>query len=397
MARRLRTVRELDVSERRVLVRVDYNVPLEAGRIVDDTRIRETLPTLEWLLERRAAILLCSHLGRPKGQVREDLRLAPVAEHLQTLLGRPVRYARDVVGPEAHNLAQTLRSGEVGLLENLRFHPGEEANDPAFAAALASLAERYVNDAFGAAHRAHASVVGVARLLPSAAGFLLEREVKALERVLRSEERPFVLVLGGAKITDKIGVIENLLPRADALLLGGAMANTFLRARGLSLGRSLVEEDKVGEASRLLQLAAERGVQVELPVDVVVAPSLDQPERRHVVPVEQVPSEEAIFDIGPQTVERFAAVIRPAALLVWNGPMGVYEVPAFREGTRGVAEAVAACAGFTLVGGGDSVAAVRELGMADRVGHLSTGGGATLEYLEGRALPGIDILMEEAP
>ncbi len=397
MAKRLRTIHELDVSERRVLVRVDYNVPLEGGRIIDDTRIRETLPTLEWLLERRAAILLCSHLGRPKGQVREELRLAPVAEYLQTLLGRPVRYARDVVGPEAQNVAQTLRPGEVGLLENLRFHPGEEANDTAFAAALASLAERYVNDAFGAAHRAHASVVGVARLLPSAAGLLLEREVKALERVLRSEERPFVLVLGGAKITDKIGVIENLLPRADALLLGGAMANTFLRARGLALGRSLVEEDKVGEASRLLQLAAERGVQVELPVDVVVAPSLDQPDRRHVVPVEQVPPEEAIFDIGPRTVERFAAVIRPAALLVWNGPMGVYEVPAFREGTRGVAEAVAACVGFTLVGGGDSVAAVRELGMADRVGHLSTGGGATLEYLEGRALPGIEVLMEEAP
>jgi len=397
MAKRLRTLRDLDVRERRVLVRVDYNVPLEDVRVVDDTRIRETLQTIQWLIEQRARIILCSHLGRPKGQVREELRLAPVAQTLSGLLGRSIHYVRDIVGPEAQAMARRLEPGEVGLLENLRFDPREEANDPVFARALADLAERYVNDAFGAAHRAHASVVGVAQLLPSAAGFLMEREVTALERVLHSAERPFVLVLGGAKVSDKIGVIENLLPRADALLLGGGMANTFLKACGYELGRSLVEADKVDEARRLLALAEQRGVRVELPVDVVIAPSLEQPAARRVVQVGVIPADCAVFDIGPETVRRFGEVIASAKLLVWNGPMGVYEVPEFRDGTRGVAEAVARCAGFTLVGGGDSVAALQELGMADRVSHLSTGGGATLEYLEGRELPGVAVLMEEMP
>ncbi|MCX2726131.1 phosphoglycerate kinase [Thermomicrobium sp. 4228-Ro] len=397
MGKRLRTVRDLDVGERRVLVRVDYNVPLEHGHVVDDTRIRETLGTIEWLIERRARIILCSHLGRPKGQVREDLRLAPVARTLSTLLGRSVHYVRDIVGPEAQEMAHRLQPGEVGLLENLRFDPREEANDPVFARELANLAECYVNDAFGAAHRAHASVVGVAQLLPSAAGLLMEREVTALDRVLHSSERPFVLVLGGAKVSDKIGVIENLLPRVDALLLGGGMANTFLKARGYELGRSLVEGDKVDEARRVVAVAEQRGVRIELPVDVVIAPSIDRPDARQVVRVGEVPADHAVFDIGPETVRRFAEVIATAKMLVWNGPMGVYEVPEFRAGTRGVAEAVAQCAGFTLVGGGDSVAALRELGLADRVAHLSTGGGATLEYLEGRELPGVAVLMEEVP
>lgn len=395
MGRRLRALRELDVRDRRVLVRVDYNVPIEQGRVLDDTRIRATLETIGWLLDRQARVILCSHLGRPKGQVKEELRLAPVAAALSELLGRPVHYVRDIVGPEAQAMVERLEAGEVGLLENLRFDPREEANDPVFAAALAGLAERYVNDAFGAAHRAHASVVGVAKLLPSAAGFLMEREVVALERVLASSDRPFVLVLGGAKVSDKIGVIENLLPRADALLLGGGMANTFLRASGLQLGRSLVEEEKVPEAQRVLDLARVRGVRVELPLDVVVAPSLSAVAQRRVVRVEEVPSDEAIYDIGPRTVQRFASVLAEARLVVWNGPMGVYEVPEFREGTRGVAEAVAACPGFTLVGGGDSVAALQELGLADRVSHVSTGGGATLEYLEGRELPGVAVLMED--
>jgi phosphoglycerate kinase len=396
MARRLRTVRDLEVEERRVLVRVDYNVPLEGGRVVDDTRIRATLPTLQWLLERRARIILCSHLGRPKGQVREELRLAPVAATLSGLLGQPVRSVRDIVGPEAQEMARRLQPGEVGMLENLRFDPREEQNDAEFAAALAALADCYVNDAFGAAHRAHASVVAVARLLPSAAGFLMEREVQALERVLRSDERPFVLVLGGAKVSDKIGVIENLLPRADALLLGGGMANTFLRARGLETGRSLVEEEKVPEAQRILDLAAARGVRVELPRDVVVAPTMSAVSQRRIVPVTAIPPDQAVYDIGPETVRAYSAVIAGARLLVWNGPMGVYEVPEFREGTKGIAEAIAGCSGFTLVGGGDSAAALQELGLAERVGHLSTGGGATLEYLEGRELPGVAVLMEEA-
>ncbi len=391
----MRTLRDLDVTERRVLVRVDYNVPLENGQVVDDTRIRATIETIQWLLDRRARLILCTHLGRPKGQIREELRLAPIAAALSAVLEQPIRYVRDIVGPEAQEMARRLQPGEIGLLENLRFDPREEQNDPEFAAALASLAECYVNDAFGAAHRAHASVVGVAKLLPSAAGFLLEREVSALERVLLSTERPFVLVLGGAKISDKIGVIENLLPRADALLLGGGMANTFLRAQGFEVGRSLVEEDKVEEAKRLLALATDRGVQVKLPIDVVVAPSVSAVEARRIVGIAEMPTDQAIYDIGPQTVRHFAAVIATAQLLVWNGPMGVYEVPAFREGPRGVAEAVAACPGFTLVGGGDSAAALKELGLAGQVDHLSTGGGATLEYLEGRELPGVAVLMED--
>ncbi|MCS7246071.1 MAG: phosphoglycerate kinase [Thermomicrobium sp.] len=396
MARRVRTVRDLDVWERRVLVRVDYNVPLKDGRVLDDTRIRASVDTIHWLLDQRARVILCTHLGRPKGQVREELRLGPVAAALSAIVGRSVRYVRDIIGPEAQEMARRLQPGEIGLLENVRFDPREEQNDPEFAAALAALAERYVNDAFGAAHRAHASVVGVAKQLPSAAGFLMEREVQALQRVLESVEQPFVVVLGGAKISDKIGVIENLLPRADALLLGGGMANTFLRAQGLETGRSLVEEDKVDEARRLLVAAAQRGVRVELPVDVVVAPALSAVNERRVVAVTAIPPEQAVYDIGPETVQRYASVIREARLLVWNGPMGVYEVPEFREGTRGVAEAVAACAGFTLVGGGDSVAALQELELADRVSHLSTGGGATLEFLEGRELPGVAILMEES-
>jgi phosphoglycerate kinase len=362
--------------------------------VADDTRIRATLPTIQWLRGQGARVIACSHLGRPKGKVDERLRLAPVAERLSQLLGVPVRYAHDIVGPEAHALARELGDGDVGLLENLRFDPREEQNDPGFAAELAALADCYVNDAFGAAHRAHASVVGVAQRLPSAAGFLLEREVRALSRVLEANDHPFVVVLGGAKISDKIGVIKQLLQRADAILLGGGMANTFLKAAGYQVGRSLVEDDHLDTASSLREQAAARGVQLLLPRDVVVAPSLDDSAHRAVVPVDAVPADAAIFDIGPETVAAFAEVIQPAALVVWNGPLGVYENPAFREGTRGVAQAIAACQGYTVVGGGDSVAALQELGLADNVDHLSTGGGATLEFLEGKQLPGIHVLME---
>ena len=392
---RLRTLRDLAVEGRRVLTRVDYNVPLQDGRVADDTRIRATLPTLAALRERGARVILCSHLGRPKGHVREDLRLAPVAERLGELLGVVVHYVRDITGAEARAMAAQLGPGEVGLLENLRFDPREEENDPEFARELASLAECYVNDAFGAAHRAHASTAGVAALLPSAAGLLMEREIRALTRVLAADEHPFVLILGGAKISDKIGVIENLSRRADALLLGGGMANTFLKALGHEVGRSLAEDDRLDEARRLLSLAEQRGIDVVLPSDAVVAPELSAVERARTVPIGEVGPEYAIFDIGPATVARFSEVIRGAALVVWNGPMGVFEVPAFREGTRGVAQAVAACPGFTVVGGGDSAAAVEELGLADQIDHVSTGGGATLEFLEGKELPGVRLLMEE--
>lgn len=391
---RLRTLRDLPVQGRRVLLRADFNVPLQDGHVADDTRIRATLPTIQWLRDQGARVIACSHLGRPKGKVDERLRLAPVAERLSQLLGVTVRYAHDIVGPEAHALARELGDGDVGLLENLRFDPREEQNDPEFAAELAALADCYVNDAFGAAHRAHASVVGVAQRLPSAAGFLLEREVTALSRVLEANDHPFVVVLGGAKISDKIGVIKQLLQRADAILLGGGMANTFLKAAGYQVGRSLVEDDHLDTASSLREQAAARGVQLLLPRDVVVAPSLDDSAHRAVVSVDAVPADAAIFDIGPETVAAFAAVIQPAALVVWNGPLGVYENPAFREGTRGVAQAIAACQGYTVVGGGDSAAALQELGLADSVDHLSTGGGATLEFLEGKQLPGIQVLME---
>lgn len=392
---RLRTLRDLAVEGRRVLTRVDYNVPLQDGHVVDDTRIRATLPTLAALRERGARVILCSHLGRPKGHVREDLRLAPVAERLGELLGVGVHYVRDITGAEARAMAAQLGPGEVGLLENLRFDPREEQNDPEFARELASLAECYVNDAFGAAHRAHASTAGVAALLPSAAGLLMEREIQALTRVLDADEHPFVLILGGAKISDKIGVIENLSRRADALLLGGGMANTFLKALGHEVGRSLAEDDRLDEARRLLSLAEQRGIDVVLPSDAVVAPELSAVERARTVAIGEVGPEDAIFDIGPATTARFSEVIRGAALVVWNGPMGVFEVPAFREGTRGVAQAVAACPGFTVVGGGDSAAAVEELGLADQIDHVSTGGGATLEFLEGKELPGVRLLMEE--
>lgn len=391
---RLRTLRDLPVQGRRVLLRADFNVPLQDGHVADDTRIRATLPTIQWLRDQGARVIACSHLGRPKGKVDERLRLAPVAERLSQLLGVPVRYAHDIVGPEAHALARELGDGDVGLLENLRFDPREEQNDPEFAAELAALADCYVNDAFGAAHRAHASVVAVAQRLPSAAGFLLEREVNALSRVLEANDHPFVVVLGGAKISDKIGVIKQLLQRADAILLGGGMANTFLKAAGYQVGRSLVEDDHLDTASSLREQAAARGVQLLLPRDVVVAPSLDDSAHRAVVSVDAVPADAAIFDIGPETVAAFAEVIQPAALVVWNGPLGVYENPAFREGTRGVAQAIATCQGYTVVGGGDSAAALQELGLADSVDHLSTGGGATLEFLEGKQLPGIQVLME---
>ena len=391
----IRTLDDLDVAGKRVLVRVDYNVPLDDWRITDDTRIRATLPTIQALRERGAAIILVSHLGRPKGKVREELRLAPVAARLGELLGEPVKYARDVVGPEAQAMASSLQPGGVGLLENVRFEPGEEANDPEFARQLASLADCYVNDAFGAAHRAHASTTAVADLLPSAAGLLMQREIAALTKVLESPEHPAALILGGAKVSDKVGVIEHLLDRVDLLLLGGGMANTFLKAEGFPVGRSLVEDDKLDVARATLDRARERGVTVLLPVDVVVAPRLENDAPTRIVPVEQVGDDDAIYDIGPQTVARFAEALRSARTVVWNGPMGVFEVPAFAAGTRGVAEAVASCEGFTLIGGGDSVAAVEQMGLADRISHISTGGGASLEFLEGKDLPGVAVLRKK--
>ncbi len=393
---RLRTIEDLGpLDGRRVLLRADLNVPLDGGRVSDDLRITAALPTIQELRDAGASIVLCSHLGRPKGRPVDELRLAPVAARLQEAGGFPVRTAEAVTGSEVTEAAEALATGEVLLLENLRFDPGETANDPAFADALASLAEVYVDDAFGAAHRAHASVVGVAERLPSASGRLIEKEVGILTRLLESPERPFLAILGGAKVSDKLGVVSALLERVDALLVGGAMAFTFLAAQGGETGDSLVEEDRLDDVRATLKEADERGVPIVLPEDVVAAPEISAGAPTKTVPAGAVPKGWKGLDVGPRTVEEFTRLLADARTVFWNGPMGVFELEPFAEGTRGVARAVAAAHAFTVVGGGDSVAAIRALGFEGSVDHLSTGGGASLEFLEGRTLPGIAVLMEE--
>ncbi len=386
----LRTLQDLDVAGKRVLVRVDFNVPLKEGRVADDTRIRATLPTLKALLAQDAVLILMSHLGRPKGKVVPELRLDPVAPVLQELLGRPVRKLADCVGPEVEAAVAEAAPGDVILLENLRFHPGERKNDPAFADALARLGEAYVNDAFGTCHRAHASVVGVPQRLPGAAGLLVEAEVEALSRVRERPMRPFVAVIGGAKVSDKLQVLEALLDRADRLLIGGGMANTFLLAQGYDVAESLAEPDLADEARRLLARARERGTEVGLPVDVVVADRFAADAQVRTVPVDRVPAGWRILDVGPETVARYRALLEDARTVFWNGPLGVFELEPFAAGTRAMAEAVAALeAAYVVVGGGDSVAAVHQAGVADRIDHISTGGGASLEFVQGKALPGL--------
>jgi phosphoglycerate kinase len=388
------TIEQLQLAGRRVFVRADLNVPLQNGAVGDDTRVRASTSTIRYALERGAAVVLASHLGRPHGRFRPELSLRPVAERLAALLAQPVPLAPDCVGPEVRAQAQALKPGEVLLLENLRFHPEEEANDEAFARELAALADCYVNDAFAAAHRAHASVVAITRFLqPAAAGLLMQRELEALGRILERPERPLVAILGGAKVSDKLGLVEQLLSRVDALLLGGGLAFTFLRALGHPVGRSLLEADRLEAARRALDLARRRGVSLTLPVDVVVAPDPDSGGGR-AVSVREIPADAMGLDIGPRTVERFAEVIRTARTLVWNGPLGMFERPPFAAGTLGVARAVAAAPAFSVVGGGDTVAAVHQAGVADRIGYLSTAGGAFLEFLEGRPLPGVEALTE---
>jgi phosphoglycerate kinase len=386
------TLDQLDVEGRRVLTRVDFNVPLDEGRITDDTRITAALPTVRALLDRDASVLLVSHLGRPQGQPDPRLSLEPVAQHLAALLDRPVTLAADVVGDSARQLATNLAPGDVGMLENVRFEPGEERNDPDLARKLASLADCYVNDAFGAAHRAHASTEGVTHLLPHAAGLLMASELRALGRVLAAPEQPFVVLLGGAKIADKIGVIRRFLQIAGALLVGGGIANTLLKAQGYELGRSLVDDASLDIARELLDDAERAACALVLPVDVVVAPSPERADEQRVVSMNAIGAGDAVLDIGPQTAAAFARRAHDARTIVWNGPMGLFEVPPFDAGTRAVAEAVAASDAFSVVGGGDSVAAVQQLGLADRISHVSTGGGASLEFLEGATLPGVAAL-----
>ena len=388
------TIDELDLAGRRVFIRADLNAPLEAGQVADDTRLRAVVPTIQHALKAGAAVVLASHLGRPKGKPAPELSLRPVAERLEALLGQPVALAPDCVGPETLARARALRPGEVLLLENLRFHPGEEANDDAFARELAALADCYVDDAFAAAHRAHASIAAITRhLQPAAAGLLMRRELTALARILEAPARPLVALLGGAKVSDKVALVEHLLGRVDALLVGGGMAFTFLRALGHDVGRSLVEPDRVETARRALEAARRRGVSLVLPVDALVADGPGGAAGR-AVGVREIPADQMGLDIGPRTVERFAAVLATARTIVWNGPMGVFEQPAFAGGTLALARAVAAAPAFSVIGGGDTIAAVAQAGVTDRIGYISTAGGAFLEYLEGRTLPGVAALTE---
>lgn len=388
-----KTVRDVDVAGKRVLVRVDFNVPLDkAGNISDDTRIRAALPTIRYLIDHGAKVILMSHLGRPDGKVVERLRLRPVAEHLDELLGRPVQYATDCVGPEAQAKVAQMRPGDILVLENLRFHPEEEQNDPEFARQLAALGDIFVNDAFGTAHRAHASTAGVTDYLPAVAGFLMEKEIDLLGRALEHPERPFVAIMGGAKVSDKFAVIENLLTKVDRLLIGGGIANTFLVAQGFEVGESLLEEDQVPVAEELLRTASDR---IGLPVDVVVAAKAEAGAASRVVGVEEVPADMMIVDIGPDTVRAYGRSIKGARLIVWNGPMGIFEIPQFAAGTKAIAELVANSGATTIVGGGDSVAAIEQLGVADKITLVSTGGGAMLEFLEGKTLPGVAALNDK--
>ena len=385
-----KTVRDIDVAGKRVLVRADFNVPFdEDGRIADDRRIEAALPTIRYLREQGAKVILCSHLGRPKGKVVEELRLTPVAERLSELLGVEVVKTSDCIGSQAARVVDAMKPGDVVLLENLRFHAEERKNDPAFARQLASLADVYVNDAFGTAHRAHASTEGVAHVLPAVAGFLLEREISFMSEALGSPARPFVAILGGAKVSDKIGVIENLLPKVDHLLVGGGMANTFFKAQGHEVGDSLLEEDKVDLARDLLERA---GAKLSLPVDVVIADAFSADANHMTVPVDRVPAGWRILDIGPESVCEFTAVLRTAETVVWNGPMGVFEFPAFARGTVEIARALAGTTATTIIGGGDSAAAVEQAGLSEQMTHISTGGGASLEFLEGKVLPGVAAL-----
>ena len=389
------TVDQLDLAGKRVFLRVDLNVPLEAGRVAEDTRIRAVLPTIEHCLKAAASIILASHLGRPKGTVDPRYSLKPVAVRLEELLGRPVPLLPDCVGPEVEAAAAALKPGETVLLENLRFHPGEEANDPEFARRLAALADVYVNDAFAAAHRAHASTEGITRFLqPAAAGLLMARELEALGRIFERPERPVAAVLGGAKVSDKLALVEHLLARVDTLLIGGGMAFTFLAALGYGVGRSLLEAERLEAARAILGRARSLGVRMRLPVDVVAASAPDSAEGIRTVGVREIPDDLMGLDVGPLTVAQFGAALQGAKTVVWNGPMGVFEKPAFAAGTLGLARAVAGCGAFSVIGGGDTIAAVRQAGVTDRIGYISTGGGAFLEFLEGRTLPGVAALSE---
>jgi phosphoglycerate kinase len=389
------TIRDVDVAGKRVLVRVDFNVPMEARRIVDDSRIRASIPTIKDLVERRARVILMTHLGRPDGQVDEAYRTTPLAKRLSELLGRPVSHLDDCVGPAVEAAVRAMQDGEIVMLENVRFHPGETKNDLGFAKQLAALGDLYVNDAFGAAHRAHASTAGIAQYLPAVAGLLMEREIKTLGRIMVDPPHPLVAIIGGSKISTKIGVVRSLLQRVDRLCIGGAMACTFFKAKGLEMGRSLVEEDQLDVARSLLAYAGQGSGTLVLPLDAVIASEARPGVTVETVAIDAVPADMKVLDVGPMTVERFLQSCDGAHAVIWNGPLGVYEVPPFDRGTDALAEGLAGSDAETIIGGGDLVAALQKQHLADRMSFVSTGGGATLEFLEGKILPGIAVLREK--
>ena len=392
-----KTIRDIEVEGKRVLVRVDFNVPLDinTGAISDDSRIQASLPTINYLIKHKARVILCSHLGRPKGKVVDELRMAPVAEHLSTLMGLPISTVQDCVGQEVENKIKTLKEGNILFLENVRFHPEEEANDPHFAQELASLADIYVNDAFGTAHRAHASTVGVAKYLPAVAGFLMKKELEIMGKLLSSPKHPFACVIGGAKVSDKIGLLQNMLKKVDILLVGGGMTATFLEAQGYETGRSPIEKDKLNLAKDLLKEAKEWKTPLLLPIDAVIAEEIKAGASTKVASVVQIPPGSYIVDIGPQTIELFSHELRKCHTIIWNGPMGIYEVPQFAQGTKAIANLLANVNSTTIIGGGSSAEIVQEMGLSDKMTHISTGGGASLRLLEGVALPGVEALLDK--
>ncbi|WP_129689888.1 phosphoglycerate kinase [Gottfriedia acidiceleris] len=390
-----KSLHDIDVKGKRVFCRVDFNVPMANGEVTDDTRIRAALPTIQYLIENGAKVILASHLGRPKGQVNEDMRLNPVATRLSEKLGKNVIKADEAYGPKVQEEISKMNEGDVLLLENVRFYPGEEKNDEALAKEFASLADVYVNDAFGAAHRAHATTAGIAKHIPAVAGFLMEKEINVLGKALSNPERPFTAIIGGAKVRDKIGVIENLLEKVDNLIIGGGLAYTFLKAKGYEIGKSLLEEDKIDLANEFMQKAEAKGVKFYMPIDAIVADKFGEDANTREVDIDSIPADWEALDIGPKTTALYADVIKSSKLVIWNGPMGVFEIDKFAQGTKGVAQALADSDAYSIIGGGDSAAAAEKFGLADKMSHISTGGGASLEFMEGKELPGVALLNDK--
>ncbi|MGE8000221.1 phosphoglycerate kinase [Lysinibacillus sp. NPDC093190] len=390
-----KTMKDIDVKGKRVFVRVDFNVPMADGAITDETRIRAAIPTIEYLVEQGAKVILASHLGRPKGEVKEDMRLTAVGVRLAELMGKPVTKLDESIGQEVEKAVANMQNGDIILLENVRFHAGEEKNDPALAEQFAKLADVYVNDAFGAAHRAHASTEGIAKYVPAVSGFLMQKELDVLGKALSNPEHPFTAIIGGAKVKDKIGVIESLLEKVDHLIIGGGLSFTFIKAQGYDIGKSLLEEDKIDLAKSFIEKAKAKGVQLHMPIDAVVANEFSKDAETNIVDVDAIPADWMGLDIGPKTAANYAEVIKNSKLIIWNGPMGVFEMDKFANGTKTVADAMATTTGYTVIGGGDSAAAVEKFEVADKMDHISTGGGASLELMEGKELPGIVALNDK--